>query len=146
MAFVTKRSKNGLSVTAYIGDAKTLLAFNFDDKKNAKNLAGFTIQCEPDGQQPYYLQNSLQFERPADHAQDAKEPANSSINAPFHKFRWLHIPGSVHQGVKPFYGRYTYRVTPRYFDPNHSMTAVDPDLTVSDSPRIRRSRRCSMRS
>src|SRR5207249_11030841 len=35
---------------------------------------------------------------PADHAQDAKEPARSSINAPIHKFRWLHVPGSVHQG------------------------------------------------
>lgn len=90
-------SKGGFSVKAYQGDAKTLLAFNLD-KKGAKKLAGFTIECRPDGQPPYYLHNQLQFSRPADHAQDPKEPPNSSINAPIHKFRWLHVPGSVHQG------------------------------------------------
>ena len=39
--------KNGsFSVRAYRGDAKTLLAFNLA-KAGTKNLAGFTIQCEP---------------------------------------------------------------------------------------------------
>jgi hypothetical protein len=44
MAGVTAK-KGSLSVTAYRGDAKTLLAFNLD-KQSAKNLAGFTIQCQ----------------------------------------------------------------------------------------------------
>ena len=36
MAFVTK-SSSSLSVTAYVGDAKTLLAFNLLDKKSIRN-------------------------------------------------------------------------------------------------------------
>ncbi len=123
-------SKGKFSVTAYMGDAKTLLAFNLD-KAGARNLAGFTIECAPDGKSPYYLHNQLQFETPADHAQDPKEPPNSSINAPIHKFRWIHVPGSVHQGLKPFMGKYTYTVTPRYFDAKKSLLPLDSDLSVS---------------
>ncbi|MGL9622218.1 phospholipase D-like domain-containing protein [Bradyrhizobium sp. U531] len=127
---MAKKPNGGRMVLkAYRGDAKTLLAFNLD-KSQAKDLAGFTIQCKPDGQPAYYIYNELQFERPADHAQDSKEPARSSINAPIHKFRWLHVPGSVHQGVKPFRGKYAYTVTPRYFD-NGVLTPLDPDMSVS---------------
>jgi len=120
-----------MSLRAYVGDAKTLLAFNLLDKTRAENLAGFTIECRPSGQQPYFLHNTLQFRAPGDHAQDTTEPANSSINAPFHKFRWLHVPGSVHQGLKPFLGKYTYTVTARYFDEKHSLLPLDPELGVS---------------
>src|SRR4051794_8049851 len=120
---------DGLTVTAHQGDAKTLLAFNLT-KAKARNLAGFTIECKPQGHEPYYLHNSLRFEHPELHAQDATEPANSSINAPFHKFRWLHVPGSVHQGLKPFYGSYTYAVTPRYFDDDRSLRPLDRAATA----------------
>ncbi len=125
---ITKQNK-GFSITAYRGDAKTLLAFNLP-KARAQNLAGFTIQCQPDGQQPYYLHNQLQFKDPSQHAHNDKQPANSSFNAPIHKFRWLHVPGSVHQGTKPFYGKYAYTVTPRYFN-NGSLQAIDANLSVS---------------
>ncbi len=46
MSFITA-SKNAFSVKAYVGDKKTLLAFNFSNKENAKSLAGFTIFCQP---------------------------------------------------------------------------------------------------
>ena len=128
MAGVTTK-KGSLSVTAYRGDAKTLLAFNLD-KQSAKNLAGFTIQCQPGDKPAYYLFNQLQFKTPADHAQDAKEPPRSSINAPIHKFRWVHVLGAVHQGIKPFFGTYTYTVTPRYFD-NSRLLPLDPSLSAS---------------
>lgn len=131
-------TKGTLTVKAYPGDMKALIAFSFSNKASAKNLAGFTLQCTPKGQTPYYLQNNLQFEKPGDHAQDPKEPANSSINAPIHKFRWLHVPGSIHQGAQPAVGPYTYTVTPRYFDGNHSLLPVDTTLgvpvTVSIAP------------
>jgi hypothetical protein len=129
MTLITK-TKGTLSVKAYQGDQKTLLAFNFSDKKSIVNLAGFTVQCAPKGQQPYYLQNNLRFETPGDHAQDPKEPANSSINAPIHKFRWLHVPGSVHQGTRPVRGPYAYTVTPRYFDDKSSLQPNDTDLSA----------------
>jgi phosphatidylserine/phosphatidylglycerophosphate/cardiolipin synthase-like enzyme len=122
--------KDGFSLKAYQGDARTLLAFNLQ-KEKAKNLAGFTIQCRPDGKQAYYLFNNLSFKNPAQHAQDATEPAYSSINAPIHKFRWVHVPGSAHQGTKPVFGPYTYTVTPRYFDGNNSLKTLDPALSVS---------------
>jgi hypothetical protein len=127
---VTKATRS-LSVRAYVGDAKTLLAFDLLDTSNVKNLAGFTIECQPSGLQAYYLHNTLQFRTPGHHAQDATEPAYSSINAPFHKFRWLHIPGSAHQGLKPFLGKYSYTVTARYFDGDGSLLPLDPNLGVS---------------
>jgi phosphatidylserine/phosphatidylglycerophosphate/cardiolipin synthase-like enzyme len=124
-------SSNGtFSLRAYRGDAKTLLAFDLSQAK-AKKLAGFSIRCEPEGQPPYYLHNQLRFKEPDKHAHDTKEPPNSSINAPIHKFRWLHVPGSVHQGLKPFFGKYRYTVTPRYFDANGSLQALDPALGAS---------------
>jgi phosphatidylserine/phosphatidylglycerophosphate/cardiolipin synthase-like enzyme len=126
---VTKQSDE-LSVKAHRGDAKTLLAFNLP-KAKTKNLAGFTIQVSPDGKTPYFLQNNLRFEDPSQHAQDAKLPANSSFNAPIHKFRWLHVPGSLQQGTQPFFGPYTYTVTPRYFDGKGSMQPIDPSLSKS---------------
>ena len=128
-ASITKKTAF-LTVTAYAGDAKTLLAFNLP-KARAKKLAGFTVETRPQGQQAYYLHNTLRFENPGLHTQAAAEPANSSINSPFHKFRWLHVPGSVHQGLKPFLGRYTYVVTPRYFNAKGSLQALDAGLSVS---------------
>jgi PLD-like domain len=130
MAPATK-SKDGFTLTAYQGDAKTLIAFNLATRKSATNLAGFTIQCQPKGQPAYFLHNTLQFEKPAQHAQVATEPPNSSVNAPFHKFRWVHVPGSVHQGTTPAFGPYTYTVTPRFFNDKQSMLPIDPARSLS---------------
>jgi PLD-like domain len=124
-------SKNSLVVKGYIGDNKTLLAFNFTNAAAAKNLAGFTIQCQPQGQPAYYLFNELQFEDPSKHAQVATEKPNSTINAPIQKYRWTHVPGSSHQGLAPAVGNYSYTVTPRYFDNTQSMKPLDASLSAS---------------
>jgi len=124
------QQKNGFSVTAYQGDAKTLLAFNLSKEKTT-NLAGFTIQYTINDNQSYYVQNELQFKDPAQYAQDPAQPATSTINAPLHKFRWVHVPGSLNQGIKPFYGPYRYTVTPRYFDQRQSLKPLDNSLSVS---------------
>jgi len=130
MSFVPA-SKNSFSVKAYVGDEKTLLAFNFASQDNAKNLAGFTVFCQPPGQVPgYYLQNELRFEDPSKHKQVAAESPNSSVNAPIQKYRWTHYPGTAHQGVSPAFGNYTFTVTPRYFDSSGSMQALDSTLSV----------------
>jgi phosphatidylserine/phosphatidylglycerophosphate/cardiolipin synthase-like enzyme len=122
--------KNGFSVNAYKGDAKTLLAFNLS-KAKARNLAGFTVRVAPEGREPFYLQNNLRFQDPSKHAQDAKLPPTNTFNAPIHKFRWVHVPGSLQQGTKPFFGPYTYTVTPRYFDDEGSLQPIDAALSVS---------------
>lgn len=129
MEATTTTTTTPLTLTAYRGDAKTLLAFNLPQEQTTR-LAGFTIECQPQGQASYYLHNALRFEHPDIHAQDASEPATSSINAPIHKFRWLHVPGSIHQGLNPFYGPYTYVVTPRYFDLNRTLLPLDATLSA----------------
>jgi PLD-like domain len=126
-----KASKTaGLTVKTYRGDAKTVLAMNLPNRAAANNLAGFTIQCKPPGQDAFFLLNNLQFEIPGKHTQDATEPAASSINAPFQKFRWLHVPGTFHT-TNPTFGTYTYTVTPRFFDESHSLAPVDPKRSVA---------------
>jgi phosphatidylserine/phosphatidylglycerophosphate/cardiolipin synthase-like enzyme len=125
------KEKDGFSVKAYRGDAKTLLAFNLP-KAKTKNLAGFTIQIQPaDQDEGFYLQNRLQFEDPTHHAQDAKLPPTSSFNAPIHKFRWVHVPGTLHTGRRPFFGSYTYTATPRYFDNSGSLQPINTKLSVA---------------
>jgi hypothetical protein len=125
----TKKMKGQLTVKAYRGDAKTLLAFDLP-RTSTKNLAGFTIQYQAPGQEAVWLQNELRFEHPGDHAQDPKEPVFSSLNAPIHKFRWVHVPGLIHQGLKPAWGKYTYTVTPRYFA-NETLQPLDPSTGKS---------------
>jgi hypothetical protein len=78
-----KATVNGLSVKAYRGDAKTLLAFNLS-KTKAKGLGGFTIGYTVNGS-THYVSNTLRFEDPALHSQDPHYAADSSINAPLHK-------------------------------------------------------------
>jgi hypothetical protein len=99
ISYENPKTKGFMSPRAYVGDTKTLLAFNLLDKTRAKDLAGFTIECRSSGQPPYFLHNTLQFRTPGDHAQDTTEPANSSINAPFSQVSlaprtWLGASGS----------------------------------------------------
>lgn len=126
---VVQARKGAMSLNAFRGDRKTLLAFNLDDGAE-KNLAGFTIQVQPPGVPAYYLMNNLRFQSPGQHAQDAGESPFSSVNAPIHKFRWLHVPGSAHQGTQPVLGSYTYTVTPRYFA-NGALQPLDAGTSVS---------------
>jgi hypothetical protein len=128
--FTKSSNQNGLSVKAYRGDAKTLLSFDMPEDQTG-NLAGFTISCQPQGKTEYYLFNQLQLADPAQHARVAGEPPNSSANAPFQKFYWVHVPGSFHQDEGVLYGIYTYKVWPRYFDDKGILQALDPSLVVS---------------
>ncbi|BAV07175.1 PLD-like domain-containing protein [Filimonas lacunae] len=123
------KTKTSLTVNILRGDAKVLIACNLD-KKDITNLAGFTIQCQPEGMTAYYLFNKLQFPDVNGHARVAKEPAQSSVNAPIQKFRWLHVPGGVHQLNGVIYGKYTYTVTPRYFDKG-KLLPIDKQLSVT---------------
>ncbi|MGA8099155.1 MAG: hypothetical protein WB810_10905 [Candidatus Cybelea sp.] len=98
----TKAFRGSFSVTVYQGDFKTLLAFDLA-KGDAVNLAGFTIQAAPqDGKtHPYYLVNFLRFAPVSPGSLKPPYMSTSSLNAPFQKFRWLHVPGQFHQGTSP---------------------------------------------
>ena len=128
--YVTNSNANGFSVKAWIGDAKTLLAFNFSNAASAKDLAGFSICIQPHGLPDYYQLNNLVLPANAGNAVVKGEQPNSTANAPVQKFRWLHVPGSFHQGEDPFYGIYKYTITPRYFD-NGVLKPLDPTASVS---------------
>lgn len=130
MAFQTG-SNGSFSIKAYIGDNKTLLAFNFSDPAKAKNLAGFTIQCQPPGMPPRFLFNELQFEDPGKHAQVATEKPNSTANAPIQKYRWTHVAVVDQKANSPVAGSYAYTVTPRYFDANQAMKPLDATLSAN---------------
>lgn len=123
---------NQMTFTAYTGDAKSLLAFNVKTEDARKNLGGFSIQVHPPGAaHAYYVTNNLRLRESPAHAQVPGEDPFSSANAPIHKFRWVHVPGLVHQGGQPAFGTYTYVVTPRYFTDAGALTALDPDASLS---------------
>jgi phosphatidylserine/phosphatidylglycerophosphate/cardiolipin synthase-like enzyme len=122
---------SSLTINILRGDAKVLIACNLE-KNDTKNLAGFTFYCEPGTKTPYYIFNQIQFAAPSNHAQVALEPPRSSVNAPIQKFRWLHVPGTLHQKDKVFYGSYKYTVTPRYFK-DGQLLPIDKTLSVTVS-------------
>ncbi|MBO9205467.1 MULTISPECIES: phospholipase D-like domain-containing protein [Niastella] len=128
MFTTNKKNDFGFEIRAYVGDAKTLLAFSLPEE-NTKDLAGFTILCSPKERKPYFLLNMLSLKPNEEHAQVATEPANSSVNAPIQKFRWLHVPGLFHQDDNVFFGTYVYTVTPRFFDSAGSLLPLSKKLS-----------------
>ena len=130
MAFKTA-TNSSFSLKAYIGDFRTLLAFNFTDPAKAKNLAGRGIECKPPVGLSFISGTVSSFRTPSKHARIAMEQPQPTANAPIQKYRWTHVPGTAHQGINPAQGGYTYTVTPRYFDANGSMQALDASVSTS---------------
>lgn len=129
---VVSVNANQFSVKAYTGDNKTLLAFDFADEALAKGLAGFTIACKLPGAEPaFYLFNYLAFQNPQNHAQVSGELPHSTVNAPIQKYRWVDFAHAPSSGGTPVTGAYEYTVTPRYFDGNGKMLAIDNSKSVS---------------
>jgi hypothetical protein len=128
---VTRATNELIAVNAFRGDAKTLLAFDLSTPTAQNQLAGFTIEVRPPGGASYYLENNLRLAPSQGHAQVAGESPFSSVNAPIHKFRWVHVPGLVHQDGSPTLGTYTYVVTPRYFDDAGTLQALDTSTSVA---------------
>ena len=132
MSFVSA-SKNSFSVRAYIGDKKTLLAFNFSTRRARR----ISLDSPFIANRPVCLaitsRTNCNFRIPATQAGRGRV-ANSSVNAPIQKYRWTHYLGSVHQGLTPVLGNYTYTCMLRYFDNKQSMTALyyaPPSTTVT---------------
>jgi len=122
-------TKNGVGIRAYRGDAMTLLAFDLD-KSLCKNFVGFTIRVKA-GDRDYYLYNRLTFKEAILSANriNAKEK-KSTLYSPIQKFRWVHVPSTEHFLENPWFGDYTYEVTPRFLM-DEILQPVDADLTVS---------------
>ncbi|HEY2722304.1 MAG TPA: phospholipase D-like domain-containing protein [Chitinophagaceae bacterium] len=121
---VNKKTKKGVTVKAYQGDHMTLLAFDLDSDLNTEDFVGFSIQYQTPSGKTFFIPNMINFK--------GDDKLVGSDEAPIQKFRWLHVPGSVHQTLNQTeYGDYIYFVTPRYYDKaGDSIKALDTSLTV----------------
>ena len=106
-----KSSHDGLTMFAYPGDGSVLLAFNLDEKPKA-DFAGFAIKCTPPNGASYYLLNRLNFVNPITAGTSpSQRKYTPSDQAPFQKFRWVHVPGVIKAGD------YEYKATTMHFKP-----------------------------
>jgi hypothetical protein len=107
-----------IAVRAYAGDAMTMLAFDLLTQTNIENFVGFTIEFKNKTMPDFKaLNNRIGFS-----AEVKKHP---STEAPFQKFRWLHVLRNFSSANdQPFFGEYQYRITPRYFK-NGQIEAFD---------------------
>ncbi|QHB56734.1 phospholipase (plasmid) [Ralstonia solanacearum] len=101
-------SIDSFQVKVYQGDSAVLFAFDVSQADRA-GLAGFAIQCTPQGQAPYWVPNRLTFDAPV-HAEAPLRAGRyaDSIDAPFQSFHWVHFPPHAA-------GQYRYTVHARYF-------------------------------
>ncbi len=127
---IKQGEKDLVSVRAYKGDAMTLLAFDLDESL-LENFVGFSVRVKQGERDPYFLTNRLSF-KPAilkKNGIDDREKL-STLYSPYQKFRWVHVPSSEHYVDNPYYGRYTYEVTPRYLI-SDVLEDLNPNRTVS---------------
>ena len=105
-----------LKVNAYVSDGSVLLAF--DMPQPADDFAGFAIQCFPNGDKPYYLQNRLSLTKGVSKSTKPTNPWTDSNKAPFQKFYWMHFPPTVDHIRK-----YDYEVTAMHYDGKSGLKA-----------------------
>ncbi len=104
-----RSSHDGLSLTIHRGDEAVLLAFDLEEQRTP-HLAGFAVTLiTPDGDS-HQLLNRLNFATPITRNTTQEERQfHPSSEAPFQKFRWIHVPTEIVPGP------YTYEVTGMYF-------------------------------
>jgi hypothetical protein len=128
------KSKNGVTVRLYKGDAMTLLAFDVADNLK-ENLAGFTIQYSY--KKGNVLETPFAFNRLSfpdafflNNPDIPKRERNSTLFSPIQKFNWVHVPNTNINTGLPIFGKYTYIITPRYIV-NGLLLPIDKTLTVN---------------
>ena len=124
--------KELVKVRAYQGDAATFLAFDLD-KSLLKGFVGFSIQVEfGSGKKKIkrYLLNRLTFSKAIRTASGVPEDQKESSEfSPYQKFNWVHVPSTDRKTNLPFFGKYTYFITPRFLK-NGKLAPPDRSLTV----------------
>ena len=126
---VKQGDKDLVSVRAYQGDAMTLLAFDLDTSL-LKNFTGFSIKVSFD-HASFFLFNKLSYSKKILTKNNLEnKDVRSSEFSPIQKFNWVHVPSTQHNVGHPFYGDYTYEVTPRFLT-GDTLEPLDPTKTVS---------------
>jgi len=103
--FEIRETKQGFTMKLWRGERMCLLGF--DVAAPEPDFVGFAIECKEPGATKFTpLLNRLAFEYPVPAAVAVTgDRLFSSLEAPFQKFRWIHFPQDVKDGL------YTYRAT-----------------------------------
>jgi hypothetical protein len=112
--YESKEKKGGVTSKLYRGEGMGLIALDLDRGDATDEFVGFSIEFRPPGDQDWHaLGNRIHFDYSGERAKRAFHP---STEAPFQKYRWLHVPFEVQQGD------YRYRVTPMYMGASGALT------------------------
>jgi PLD-like domain len=113
--FERKSSSGGLTFKLYRGEGVALLAFDLDKVDATDDFVGFSVEVKYPGSDRFgALRNRLHFDLPP----DLERPRSfKSTEAPFQKFRWIHVPTQVGGG------EFRYRVTAKYMDANGQLSS-----------------------
>lgn len=106
--FERTESSDGLTFKIYRGEGVSLLAFDLDEDRATDDFVGFSVEVKYPGSDHWgALKNRLHFEYPP----DLERPRSfRSTEAPFQKFRWIHVPTEVAGD------EFRYRVTANYMN------------------------------
>ena len=112
--FESKTTSQGLTLKLYRGEGAALLAFDLAPDLATHDFVGFSIEVKyPNAVQWGALRNRLHFDYPP----TPERPRTfQSTEAPFQKYRWVHVPSEIVTGF------YRYRVTACYMDANGTLT------------------------
>ncbi len=113
--FERKESSGGLTFKLYRGEGVALLAFDLDPAQATDAFVGFSAEVRYPGSNHFgALRNRLHFDRPP----NVERPRSfKSTEAPFQKFRWIHVPTQVGGG------EFRYRVTAQYMNASGQLTS-----------------------
>ena len=113
--FERKESSGGLTFKLYRGEGVALLAFDLDPAQATDDFVGFSVEVKYPGSNQFgALRNRLHFDLPP----DIERPRSfKSTEAPFQKFRWIHVPTQVGGG------EFRYRLTAKYMNGSGTLTS-----------------------
>ena len=99
----------------YRGEGVALLAFDLDPAATTDDFVGFSVEVKYPGSDHFgALRNRLHFDLPP----NIERPRSfRSTEAPFQKFRWIHVPTQVGGG------EFRYRVTAKYMNGGGQLTS-----------------------
>lgn len=122
--FESKTTFQGLTFKLYRGEGAALLAFDLAPDLATADFVGFSIEVRYPGADHWgVLHNRLHFDYPPTPQRPRTFP---STEAPFQKFRWIHVPSEILPGL------FRYRVTACYMQADGTLRkGVSVDAQVS---------------
>jgi phosphatidylserine/phosphatidylglycerophosphate/cardiolipin synthase-like enzyme len=124
--FERQKSKSGFTLKLWRGERMCLLGF--DVKAPEEDFVGFAIECQEPGTTTFTpLLNRLAFSYAAGETVNGDRQFPST-KAPFQKYRWIHFPRDVKDGI------YTYRVTKMHMPKDNKLkkgTSITLDISLN---------------